>query len=254
MAEYKFEATVRVAGGKKGARALRSTGKLPAVVYGGSIKPYTVEVSAKELPLLYLRTLGKNALLTMELTDEKGAKSQSVVMFKDIQREPVKDKFRHIDFYHVDPKHPIKLRVPVILDGIPVGVREGGGILNHPTRNLVVKCLPADIPAEIRVDISGLALDQSLLLKDVKAPRGVVFLGDSHIVLAQVTAVEEEKAPEPAAGAAPAAGPEVIKEKKAEEGAAAPAGKDGKAAPAGKSGPAAKDAKAAPAAKAPGKK
>ena len=193
MAEYKFEASARTAGGKKGARALRSTGKLPAVVYGASIKPYTVEVSAKELPLLYLRTLGKNALLTMTLTDEKGAKSDSIVMFKEIQREPVKDKFRHIDFYHVDPKHPIKLKVPVVLEGTAIGVKEFGGNLTHPTRNLTVKCLPADIPTEIRVDISGLNLDMSLLLKDVKPPKGVTFLGDSHIVLAQVTAIEEER-------------------------------------------------------------
>jgi large subunit ribosomal protein L25 len=246
MAEYKFEASPRAASGKKGARGLRGADKLPAVVYGAGIKPYTIEVSAKEIPLLYLRTLGKNALLTMELTDAKGAKSQSTVMFKDVQREPVKNKFQHVDFYHVDPKHAIKLKVPVVLDGIPVGVREAGGILNHPTRNLVVKCLPADIPTEIRVDVSGLGLDESLLLEAVKPPKGVTFLGDSHIVLAQVTAVEEEKAPEPAAGAA-AAGPEVITAKKGEE-AAAPAGKDAKAAPA------AKDAKAAPAAKAPAKK
>lgn len=254
MAEYKFEAAVRAAGGKKGARALRAAGKLPAVVYGVSIKPYTVEVSAKEIPLLYLRTLGKNALLTMSLTDEKGAKSESTVMFKEVQREPVKDKFRHVDFYHVDPKHAINLKVPVVLSGVPVGVKEFFGILNHPTRNLQVRCLPADIPAEIRVEIGHLGLDESLLLKDVKPPKGVTFLGDPHTVLAQVTATEEEKAPEPAA-AAPGAGPEVIKEKKA-EGEAAPAGKDGKAAPAAKdakAAPAGKDAKAAPAAK-PGKK
>ena len=251
MAEYKFDAVPRTPNGKKGARGLRSADKLPAVVYGATTKPYPIEVSAKEIPLLYLRTLGRNTLMTMSLTDEKGAKSESIVMFKEVQREPVKNKFQHVDFYQVDPKFPINLRIPVVLEGVPKGVREQGGLLNHPTRNLRVRCLPADIPAEIKVDITELGLDESILLKDMTPPKGVVFQGDPHTVLAQVTMIEEEKAPEPAAGAA--AGPEVITEKKADGDAAAPAA-GAKPAAGGKAAPAAPAAKGAPAAKAPGKK
>jgi large subunit ribosomal protein L25 len=91
-------------------------------------------------------------------------------MFKEVQREPVKGRFQHIDFYHIDPAHPIKLRVPVVLEGVPVGVREKGGILSHPTRTLRVRCLPADIPAEIKVDVSKMDVDQSLLLQDSTPP------------------------------------------------------------------------------------
>ncbi len=130
---------------------------------------------------------------------------------------------------------------------MPKGVREQGGLLNHPTRNLRVRCLPADIPAEIKVDITELGLDESLLLKDVTPPKGVTFLGDPHTVLARVSMVEEEKAAEPVPGAA--AGPEVITEKKADGDAAA-----GASAAGGKAAPAAPAAKGAPAAKAPGKK
>lgn len=231
MAEYKFEATTRTGNGKTGARGLRANAKLPAVVYGRGEKSLAVEVDAKEIPLLFMRTLGRNALLSMTLTDEKGAKSDSIVMFKEVQREPVKNKFLHVDFYHVDPKHPIKLKVPVVLDGIPKGVKESFGILNHPTRTLQIKCLPADIPAEIRVDVSGLDLEQSLILKDLTPPKGVTWLSAAQTVLALVTASEEEKAPEPAAvdaaAAAAAKGPEVIKEKKPAEGEAAPAAKAG---------------------------
>jgi large subunit ribosomal protein L25 len=187
----------------------------------------------------------------MKLTDEKGATKEETVMFKEVQREPVKNRFLHVDFYHVDPKHPLKLKVPVVLEGLPIGVKEEGGILQHPTRNVTVKCLPSDIPAEIRVDVSGLKTEQSILLRDFKAPKGVSFLSSPLTVLAQVATVVEEKAPEPTAeaAAAAAAGPEVITAKKPEEGKAgdAKAG-DAKAAPAGK------DAKAAPAAKAPAKK
>jgi large subunit ribosomal protein L25 len=237
MAEYKFEAKTRTESGKKYARGLRAQGLLPAIVYGRGEKSFAVEVSAKELPLLFLRTLGKNALLTMHLTDGAGKTTDTTVMFKDVQREPVKGKFQHIDFYHVDPAHPLKLKVPVVLEGAAKGVKELGGMLSQPTRNITVRCLPSDIPADIRIDISDLGVDESVLLQDVTPPKGVSFLGDPHTVLALVTTIEEEKAPEPAAAAADAAkGPEVITAKKPEEGAAAPAaaGKDAKAAPAKK--------------------
>jgi large subunit ribosomal protein L25 len=221
MAEYKFSATLRSTKGKGASRGLRAVDRLPAVVYGPGRESYSIEVSGKEIPSLYLRTLGKNSLLTMSVTDAKGAVTDTTVMFQEIQREPVKGRFQHVDFYHVDPKHPIKLRVPVVLEGVPVGVREKGAILSHPTRTLRVRCLPADIPAEIKVDVSKMDVDQSLLLKDYSPPKGVTFLGDPHTVLARVSVVEEEKAPEPTAAAA--AGPEVITAKKPAEGEAAPA-------------------------------
>ena len=164
-------------------------------------------------------------------------------MFKEVQRDPVKGRFQHVDFYHVDPSKPLKLRVPVVLEGVPVGVREKGGILNHPTRALRVRCLPADIPADIRVDVSKLDLGSSLLLQDCVPPKGVSFLGDPHTVLALVSEVEEEKAPEPAA----AAQPEVITAKKPGEGEAAAGAKP--AAAGGDKKEAAKPAAAKPAAK-----
>jgi large subunit ribosomal protein L25 len=226
MAKYEFDAIARTKTGKGWSKGLRNTEKLPAIVYGRGEVSLKVEVSGRDIPLLYLRTLGKNALLTMNLTAEDGSKKQETVMFKEVQREPVKSKFQHVDFYHVDPTHPLKLKVPVVLEGVPKGVKDEGGIMNHPTRSVTVKCLPADIPADIRIDVSGLGLDESILLQDVTAPKGVQFLSDAHTVLAQVTAVAEEKAPEPTAeaAAAAAAGPEVITAKKpGEEAAAAPA-------------------------------
>ncbi|HTB21351.1 MAG TPA: 50S ribosomal protein L25 [bacterium] len=247
MAEYKFTATLRSTKGKGSSKGLRSKDRLPAIVYGPGRKAYSVEVSAKEIPLLYLRTLGKNSLLTMSVTDEKGAVADSTVMFKEVQREPVKNRFLHVDFYHVDPAHPINLRVPVVLDGSAIGVREKGGILSHPTRSLRVRCLPADIPSEIKVDISKMDIDQSLLLKDYTPPKGVTFLGDPHTVLARVSMVEEEKVQEATAAAA-AEGPEVITAKKPAEGEAAPAA-GAKPAAGGDKKEAAK-----PAAKAPAKK
>lgn len=243
----KFTATPRNGGGRRYSTRLRALGKLPANIYGRGEKSVSVEIDNREIFLLYQRTIGKNALLTMNFDGK-----DTTVMFKEVQREPVKGKFLHVDFYHVDPAHPIKLKIPVELTGTAKGVKELGGILGHTTRFLKVRCLAKDIPANITVDVSNLGLDESILLENVPAPAGVTFLDNKHTVLAHVSEVAEEKAPDPAAAAAGAAGtPEVITEKKkeGEEGAAAPAagakpGDKAKAAPAAAPAAAAKpDAK-----------
>ena len=240
---HEFTATARKGNGRRYAASLRAEGKLPANVYGRGEKSLSVEGDNRAVNLLYQRTIGKNTLLTMKLEGQ----ADQTVMFKEVQREPVKGKFLHVDFYHVDPAHPIKLRIPVVLEGAAKGVKEEGGILNHPTRFVRVRCLPKDIPADIKIDVSGLGLDESLLLQDVTPPAGVLFLDGKHTVLAHVSSVEEEKAADPAATAEGAAGaPEVIGEKKegaAADGAAPAAAAGGKAAPAAAAG-----AKAAPAA------
>lgn len=232
-----FQASPRRGNGRRYSSRLRATGKLPANVYGRGEKPLSVEVDNREVSLLYQRTIGKNALLIMKFDGK-----DTTVMFKEVQREPVKGKFLHIDFYHVDQAHPLKLRIPVELTGTAKGVRESGGILGHPTRFVRVRCLPKDIPVQIEVDVSELGLSESILLENVTPPAGVTFLDGKHTVLAHVSEIEEEKAPEPAAAAAGAAGaPEVITEKKKEGDAAAPAA-DAKAGDKGKA-PAAAAAK-----------
>src|SRR6185369_39298 len=127
---HEFTATARSGHGRRNAARLRAEGKLPANVYGRGEKPVSVEVDTRAINLLYQRTIGRNTLLTMKLDGQ----ADQMVMFKEVQREPVKDKFLHVDFYHVDPAHPLKLRVPVVLEGTAKGVKEAGGILNHPTR------------------------------------------------------------------------------------------------------------------------
>jgi large subunit ribosomal protein L25 len=236
-----FTATPRKGSGRRYSTRLRAQGKLPANVYGRGEAPVSVEIDNREVFLLYQRTIGKNSLLTMKFDGK-----DTTVMFKEVQREPVKGKFLHVDFYHVDQAHPIKLRIPVELVGTAKGCKELGGILGHPTRFVRVRCLPKDIPVNITVDVTELGLNESILLENVTPPAGVTFLDSKHTVLAHVSEVQEEKAPEPTvAGADAAAGaPEVITEKKkeGEEGAAAPAAA---AKPGDKKAPAAAPAAAA---------
>ena len=196
MAEYKFKAVSREKHGKSYASKTRRTGRVPAVVYGPAAKPIPVECDIREIELLYRDTLGKNALLKMELDGK-----EQTVMFKDVQREPVKSKLLHIDFYHVDAKHPLKLDVPVILDGTASGVKEGG-ILEHGIRNVHVRCLPDHIPTAIHVDITNLGMEENILVQDLTPPEGVTFLTDGHSVLAHVSEPKEEEKKEEEAAAA----------------------------------------------------
>src|SRR3954463_7670761 len=105
MAEISFKAKARTGLGKAYSAGLRREGKVPGVVYGHSVKPQSIEVMEKEIESLIAKTLGTNTLLTMEL--EGGASGQGLVMFKEIQRDPVKSRLVHIDFYQVDAKHPV---------------------------------------------------------------------------------------------------------------------------------------------------
>lgn len=186
MAEFSFEASERKETGKKYAKNLRREGKAPGVVYGPAAKPLSVEFNIRDMELLYRDTLGKNALLTMKLDGK-----EQTVMFKQVSREPVKNKLLHIDFYHIDAAHQLNLDVPIILDGIAAGVKEGG-VLSTGIRAIHVRCLPANIPAAIHVDISALKVDENILLQTITPPEGVSFLTDAHAVLAHIAEVKEE--------------------------------------------------------------
>jgi large subunit ribosomal protein L25 len=240
---YSFSAVTREDTGKKNGFALRREGKLPAVVYGRGEKSTMVTINDHEIFNIYQKTIGKNAMLTMKLTDAAGKVEEQTVMFKDIQREPVRQTFVHVDFYHVHPEHPLKLKVPIVLTGTAKGVKESGGILEHHARSVQVRCLPKDIPAEIKVDVSNLDVEQALMLGQIQPPAGVTFLADKKLVLAHVSeAPEEEKAPEPVA--VEGQQPEVIGEKK--EGAEGEPGKEGEAGKEGAKDAAKDSGKAAP--------
>ncbi len=251
QSKHEFKATLRTGKGKASAATLRRAGKIPAVIYGQGKEPLNLAVDAAAIQMLIAKTWGLNALISAKVDDGKGGITEKTVMFKEYQKEPVKNNVIHVDFYNVDFDSEIKLRIPVQLVGTPAAIKEGG-ILEHGVRTLRVRCQPKAIPQAIKVDVSNLAMDQNILLQDLAKMEGVTFLDNAHTVLAHVAQVEEEKAPVAAEGAV---APEVIGEKEREAARTAkegdkPAagGKDAKAAPAGK------DAKAAPAAKAPGKK
>jgi large subunit ribosomal protein L25 len=209
-------------------KKLRASGRVPATIYGRQAKPQNLEINAKEISDLIHHSVSENLLV--DLSVENDARSKRLALVQEIQHHPLDGKVLHVDFHEVAENEKVTVQVPVETTGEAVGVKTGGGVLEHVLFKLKVRCLPKDLPEQIIVDVTSLEIGQSIHLGNVKTPEGVEILGDKHITVVAVAAprAEEEVA---AAEAAPAAGDvEMTKEKK-EEGAEGDA-KAGEKAPA----------------------
>ena len=232
----KFVAFERAMQGTGASRRLRITGRTPGIVYGGTGQPQLIELDHNALWHALKKEVFHSTVLDMDM-----AGSESKVLLRDVQMHPFKQLVLHIDFQRVDANTKLHMKVPLHYSGDEnsPAVKTEGCIANHVVTEIEVKCLPADLPEFIAVDLSGLKKGTSLHLADITLPKGVtaVIHGKNNPVLVSVVMV---------AGAEPAA------DATAADGAAAPAAAKAAAAPAAKAG--APAGKAAPAAKAPAAK
>lgn len=222
MEEIKLTAETREgASTRSQLTALRTSSKIPGVIYGGDKKPIEVAVAEKDL-VAARRKGGVNAILKLEVA----GKTETVIV-KALQRHPVTDRLTHADFQRISLTQKIEARVPIKIVGEAPGVKTGGGVLQHQLRELHVRALPTAIPQAIDLDISHLELNSHVSVKDVKVPQGVELLDPADAMVVHVTVAKEEVAETPAAaaaatteGAAAAAEPESssTKGKKDEEG------------------------------------
>jgi large subunit ribosomal protein L25 len=216
MSEIVVTAQSRTETGKNANRRLRASGLIPGVLYGNSQQAQVVAVSPKEIASILRSGAGENTLFDL---DVQGTRRK--VILKDYQVEPLRSHLLHVDFYEVALDKRIKVTVHVEVQGVPVGVKTQGGLLDFITRELEVECLPLDIPKKITVDVSELALGKYVRVSDVSVPKGVTVLSDADLVIVHVVTPRAEAGAEGEAAAAPgAAEPEVIKKGKGEEGEA----------------------------------
>ena len=210
-------------------KKLRAAGRVPATIYGRQAAPQNLEVNSKEFADLLHHSASENVLV--DLSVENDARAKRLALVQEIQHHPLDGKVLHVDFHEVAENEKVTVQVPVETTGEPVGVKTGGGVLEHVLFKLKVRSLPKNLPEQIVVDVSHLEIGKSIHLGDIKAPEGVEILGDKHITVVAVAAprAEEEVG---ATEAAPAAGDvEMTKEKK-EEGAEGAPAKAGEKAPA----------------------
>jgi large subunit ribosomal protein L25 len=183
MGDVKFAVEPREAKGKGVARKLRQQGLVPGVVYGGGRDATAIAFDVANFErLLETSHGGVNTLIDLE---GSSAASGRTVIAKELQREPVRGKITHVDFYEVDLKSKIEVSVPIHLVGSPAGVVLGG-VLDQQQREIELLCLPGAIPDEIEVDVSGMELGDSLHVSDIPVPEGAEFHTDESLTVATV--------------------------------------------------------------------
>ncbi len=222
MPEFVVPAESRSETGKNVNRRLRSRGMIPGVLYAAGKDAVPVAVSPLAVGAILKSASGENTLFDLELGG-----SRRKVILKEYQREPLRGRLLHADFYEVALDKPITVRVHIELTGVPVGVKLQAGLLDFITRELEVECLPADIPEKIPVDVSHLELGRHLRVSDLDLGDKVTVLADPDVVIAHVVlpkaeeAAAEAAAPEAEVEEPSEAEPEVIKRGKAEAEAGA---------------------------------
>ena len=213
MAMLSLKSARRSDVGKGVARKLRQAGRIPAVYYGRGEDPIPLVVALHELEEVIDQAEGSNVIVDLKVEGDAGADRKALI--REIQRDPVVGNILHLDLQHILLTERIIVAVPIVLLGTPIGVKDGGGILEHLLREVEVECLPADIPSRLEVEVSGLNIGDSLHVSDLKADRVVIKTEADRAIAAVVppTILEEVK---PAEEVAPAE-PELVKEKKEEE-------------------------------------
>ncbi len=183
--------------GSRPTRRLRRTGKVPAVVYGHGLEGLTVTIDGRELHTALHTEAGANVLITLQIDGEK-----HLTLPRAIQRHPFRDEILHLDLYKISLKEKVRAEVGLELTGLPVGVKDGGGIVEtmHPV--LHIEALPTDIPGHITVDISGLEVGDLLRLGDLPEVPGVAYLDDPDTPLVTIALPAAALVPEAEAAAA----------------------------------------------------
>jgi large subunit ribosomal protein L25 len=201
--------------GKGVARKLRQAGSIPAVYYGRGEEPIVLTVGLKELEEVIVKAEGSNVIVDLKV-DGDGVGDRKALI-REIQRDPVGGHILHLDLQHISLTERITVEVPIVLTGIPTGVKDGGGILEHLLRDVEVECLPTDIPSRLEIDVSALNIGDSLHVSDLKAENVTILTeGERPIAAVVPPTVLEEAKPAEGEGAA-VAEPELVKEKKESE-------------------------------------
>jgi large subunit ribosomal protein L25 len=226
MKSVALNAFPRSLGRRAGAKKLRSTGRIPAIINGRQAKPQILEVDSKEMEDLIHHSVSENLLVDLAVKDDTRPKRLALV--QEVQHHPLSGKVLHVDFHEIAETEKVTISIPVETIGEAEGVKTQGGVLEHVLFKIKARGLAKDIPELITVDVSHLKIGEAVHLGEIKAPAGVELIGDKQIPVIAVAAprTEEEEAAEAAEAAASTPGEvEMIKEKKEEGEEGAPAAK-----------------------------
>ena len=232
MAMVSFSATARDISGKGAARTLRRQGQVPAVIYGRGREPLPLSLNARDLDKLLAHIQAESTVIEVTVGGQTAK-----TLIREIQRHPIRRQILHVDFQALVAGEKVIVNIPIVLNGIPQGVRLEGGVLDQTLRELEIEVDPADIPDHAEIDITNMVIGDSLHVSDIKLPANVRVLDDPETSVAVLAApravIEETPAVEALEGAAEGAPePEVIgkgpgDEEEGEGGGESPARKGG---------------------------
>lgn len=168
MSEIVLTADTTRQTGTRPSKRLRREQRIPAVVYGLSQDPVSIDVAWADLRVALTTDAGVNAVIHLEIAGEK---QMSIV--KDIQRHPVRRDVTHVDFLRIDPDQAVTVDVPLVMIGEAKAVTDADGMVDQNLFSLTVNASPENIPNELEMDISALGIGDSLRVSDIVLPAGV---------------------------------------------------------------------------------
>jgi len=180
-----LQAEKRDVKGTTASKRLRRTGVVPAVIYGSNQREYMIQLDSKAFFDLARKQAIHNFLVNIEIA---GANEKSkLAIVQDIQRNPLNGALIHIDFRTVSESDTIHATVPIELQGEPIGVKSGGGLLEQLVHEIEISCRPSDLPETIVNDVESLELGQTLKVSDLNLPKGVTVKMDGDVLVAIIT-------------------------------------------------------------------
>lgn len=192
MRTAELKVVARDEGSKSNNRKLRREGMVPANIYGPGVKNTFCAFDERDLRRAIGSSSAGNLILALQ-SDSKNFQGKRVLL-KSLERDPLTWASVHADFYEVALDRPIEVHIPLEFQGTPTGVKLGGGIFQVLRRSITVKGLADDIPDSLQVDVSGLELNQSLHVSDLKVSEKLKIMDPSTYTLASVAEPEKEEA------------------------------------------------------------
>jgi len=184
-------AQVRKESGTGPSGRLRRAGWLPAAVNDEDGASHAIQLNMHDFELLLHHHAGEHLLVDLQIDGQRGRKC----LLKDVQHDPVSGGLLHADFHEISMTETIAVTVPIEVVGEAVGVKTGGGVLEHLLREVEIECLPGDLPEQVTVDVSALNIGDSLQVADLQVGEKVTLLTSGDIAVVSVSAPRLEEAP-----------------------------------------------------------
>lgn len=179
--------------GKGVARKLRQNGRLPAVLYGRDMESIHLSLDAHDTEYLFRNISVDNTIVEVAI---EGEKETHQTLVREIQSHPWKATLMHVDFLRIQKGVAVEMDVPLHLNGIPVGVRLGGGVIEQVIHDLPIRCIPSNIPESIEVDITHMDLNDVLHVADITFGEGIEVMVAPERTICSIAQPKAEAEPE----------------------------------------------------------